>query len=278
MNFVYRVYLIIKSRISATITLMVGTLVFDFLISFSLIINDKDNPIFKEIMFGLLAAAAIFTTWYFANIDSKAREIYRLNVELENKINELKKVKHDYGSQISYLYGTYLMKNYDKLGELFKSVIEGNNISTQVKALSDKNSLISKIAHSIDLKDVDVLIDEKADLESTNINEMELQKVLSNIMRNSVEALEGKGLLMIRSFYNYNSIVISIQNNGPEIDKNVINRIFEHGFSTKENKEKDNGFGLYIVKEIVNKYKGDISVKSNPELTEFIIKLPLDIN
>ena len=68
------------------------------------------------------------------------------------------------------------MKNYDKLGELFKSVIEGNNISTQVKALSDKNSLISKIAHSIDLKDVDVLIDEKADLESTNINEMELQK------------------------------------------------------------------------------------------------------
>lgn len=278
MNVVYRVYLIIKSRISATITLMVGTLVFDFLISFSLIINDKDNPIFKEIMFGLLAAAAIFTTWYFANIDSKAREIYRLNVELENKINELKKVKHDYGSQISYLYGTYLMKNYDKLGELFKSVIEGNNISTQVKALSDKNSLISKIAHSIDLKDVDVLIDEKADLESTNINEMELQKVLSNIIRNSVEALEGKGLLMIRSFYNYNSIVISIQNNGPEIDKNVINRIFEHGFSTKENKEKDNGFGLYIVKEIVNKYKGDISVKSNPELTEFIIKLPLDIN
>ena len=184
------------------------------------------------------AAAAIFTTWYFANIDSKAREIYRLNVELENKINELKKVKHDYGSQISYLYGTYLMKNYDKLGELFKSVIEGNNISTQVKALSDKNSLISKIAHSIDLKDVDVLIDEKADLESTNINEMELQKVLSNIMRNSVEALEGKGLLMIRSFYNYNLIVISIQNNGPEIDKNVINRIFEQGFSTKENKEK----------------------------------------
>ena len=50
-------------------------------------------------------------------------------------------------------------------------------------------------------------------------------------MRNSVEALEGKGLLMIRSFYNYNSIVISIQkNNGPEIDKNVINRIFEQEF------------------------------------------------
>lgn len=278
MKFVYKVYLIIKSRITLINTLIITTVIFDFLMSFSLIINEKDNPIFKEIIFILLAVCLIMATWHFANIDSKAKEIYRLNVELENKINELKKVKHDYGSQISYLYGAYLMKNYDKLGYLFKSAIEGNNISTQVKALSDENSLISKIVYSIDLKDVDVIIDEKAELDRTNINEMELQRVLSNIIRNSVEALKGKGLLMIRSFYNYNNVVISIQNNGPEIDKNLIDKIFEQGFSTKENREKDNGFGLYIVTEIIDKYKGDISVKSSSELTEFVIKLPLCLN
>ncbi|MDZ5001284.1 histidine kinase, partial [Clostridium perfringens] len=140
------------------------------------------------------------------------KEINSLNKELEKKINELKKITHDHGSQISYLYGAYLMGNYEKLGELLKGIISGNNISTQVKVLSSEDSIISQIVNAIDLKDVDVLIDEKAKLEDTNISEIETQRVISNIVRNSVEALKGSGLLMIKSYYNYNHVVISVQN------------------------------------------------------------------
>ncbi|GAA0083912.1 hypothetical protein UT300007_03510 [Clostridium sp. CTA-7] len=278
MKFMYKVYLMIKSRISSIITFIIITIIFDFIISLSFIINGKDNPIFEETIFLLLGAFIIFVTLYFASIDKKSKEINSLNKELEKKINELKKIKHDHGSQISYLYGAHLMGNYEKLGELLKGIIAGNNISTNVKVLSSEYSIISQIVNSIDLKDVDVLIDEKAELEHTNVSEMELQRVISNIVKNSVEALDGKGLLMIKSYYSYNNIVISVQNNGPEIDKNIINRIFQQGFSTKENKNGDNGFGLYIVKEIVDKYNGDIDILSSKELTEFIIKLPLHIN
>lgn len=277
MKLIYKINLIIKSRISSTITLIIGTVVFDFIMSFSRIISDKDNPVFKEIIFVLLGIFIIFITWHFVNIDKNSREVYILNNELEKKINELKKIKHDYGSQISYLYGAYLMNNYEKLGELLKGIIAGNDISTQVKVLSSEDSIISYVVNSTDLKDVDVIIDEKAELENTNINELELQKIISNIVRNSIAALKGRGLLMINSYYSYNHVVISIQNNGPEIDKNIIDRIFEEGFSTKENKNGDNGFGLYIVKEIIDKYNGNISVTSNKELTKFIIKLPLHI-
>ena len=275
---VYKLYLIVKSRITFINTLIIATVIFDFVMSLSFIANDKDNPVFKEIIFILLGVFIILITWYFINIDRKSKEIHRLNKELENKINELKKVKHDYGSQISYLYGAYLMKNYDKLGELFKSVIDGNNISTQIISLSNEGSIISKIVYSIDLKDIAILIDEKAQLELSKINEIDLHKIISNIVRNSIEVLGEKGLLMIRSYYNYNNIVISIQNNGPQIDRNIINKIFEQGFSTKENKDGDNGFGLYIVKEIINKYNGNIRVTSSQELTEFVINLPLYID
>ena len=82
---------------------------------------------------------------------------------------------------------------------------------------------------------------------------------------------------MIKSYYNINNIVISIQNNGPEIEENIIEKIFEQGFSTKDNKNGDNGFGLYIVKEIIEKYNGSINVNSSKELTSFNIKLPLNI-
>ncbi len=277
MKFIHKINLIIKSRVSSIITLIIGTVVFDFIMSFSRIISDKDNPVFKEIIFVLLGGFIIFIAWHFINIDKNSKQVYILNEELESKINELKKIKHDYGSQISYLYGAYLMNNYEKLGELLKGIIEGNDISTQVKVLSNEDSIIAQVVNSTDLKEVDVLIDEKAELKDTNISELELHKIISNIVRNSIEALKGRGLLMINSYYSYNHVIISLQNNGPEIDKNIIDRIFEEGFSTKKNKNGDNGFGLHIVKEIVDKNNGHISVTSNKEVTKFVIKLPLHI-
>uniref|UniRef100_UPI0039E768E9 ATP-binding protein n=1 Tax=Clostridium perfringens TaxID=1502 RepID=UPI0039E768E9 len=43
---------------------------------------------------------------------------------------------------------------------------------------------------------------------------------------------------------------------------------------TKENKESNNGFGLAIVKELVESYNGKIQVSSTDEFTEFTIYLP----
>lgn len=167
------------------------------------------------------------------------------------------------------------MKDYEKLGKLLKDVIEGYDISSQVKVISSNLSLITQIINTTDLKEVDVLIDENANLNDANINELDLQRIISNIVRNSIEALNGKGLLMIKSYYSYRYIIINIENNGPEIDKDIIEKIFEEGFSTKENKNGDNGFGLHIVKEILDSYNGSISVTSNKEITTFTIKLPL---
>lgn len=277
MKFIYKINLTIKSRISSIITLLIITLVLDFIVSFLFIYNDKDNPFFKGIIFLLLGAFIISLTLYFASIDKKSNEILSLNIELERKINELKKIKHDYGSQISYLYGSYLMKDYEKLGELLKGIIDGHDISSQVKVVSSELSLISQIVNSTNLKEVDVFIKENAELEDTNVSELDLQKIISNIIRNSIDALDGKGLLIIKSYYSYNNIIINIQNNGPEINKDIIEKIFEEGFSTKENKNGDNGFGLYIVKEIIDKYCGSISVNSDQNLTTFTIKLPLCI-
>ena len=276
-NFIYKINLFVKSRISSTLTLIITTLVVDFIISFLFIYNDKDNPFFKEVIFIFLGIFIIFLTIYFANIDRKSNEILKLNIELEKKINELKKIKHDYGSQISYLYGLYLMKNHEKLGQLLKGIIEGHDISSQVTVLSLEDSLISQVINSTNLRDVDVLIDEKANLDYTNINELDLQRIISNIVRNSVEVLKGSGLLMIKTYYTLNYVVINIQNNGPRIDESIIEKIFQQGFSTKQNKNGDNGFGLYIVKELLEKYNGNISVTSTNENTNFIIKLPMHI-
>ena len=198
-----------------------------------------------------------------------------LNKELEEKINDLKKVKHDYGAQISYLYGMHLMGKYDRLGESLKAIINGhNNIISEVE-ISDNNSMITMIINGINHKGINIMVDEQALLEDANMSEMEIQRVISNILKNSITAMNEKGLITIRTYYNINSVVIKIQNNGPKIEKKIINKIFDVGFTTKNDKNKDHGFGLAIVKELVEKQGGKVTVSSNDSITEFTINIPL---
>ena len=104
--------------------------------------------------------------------------------------------------------------------------------------------------------------------------EVDLQRVLSNILRNAVTAMNGTGVIEIETYCILDFNIIKVKNNGPKIKEDIIDKIFQVGFSTKENKNKDNGFGLSIVKELVEKNNGFIEVESNDIFTEFIIKIP----
>ena len=98
---IYSLYKTIKSRNSSIIYLILFTIVLDFIASFNAIINAKDNPIFTEIILTLLFIFIIFIIIYFSNIEKKSKEIELLNSNLEQNISSLRKLKHDYGSQIS---------------------------------------------------------------------------------------------------------------------------------------------------------------------------------
>lgn len=276
-DLIYKIYLLIRSKSLSIMALIITTVIADFIISFNFIMHDLDNPVFKNIMSILMGLFIIGITFYFANIDKKSKEILLLNKELEEKINALKKVKHDYGSQISYLYGMHLMGKYDRLGESLKAIINGNdNIISEIN-IANNDSIISMVVNSINHKGINVLVDDQVSLKDTGMSEMEIQKVVSNILRNSVTAMNEKGLITIRTYYGINNIIIKIQNNGPKIKDEIIDKIFEVGFTTKENKSKEHGFGLAIVKEIVERYNGKVTVFSNESITEFVIKIPKKI-
>lgn len=276
-DLIYKIYLLIRSKNLSIMTLIITTVVADFIISFNFIIHDLDNPAFKNVMFMLMGLFIIGITFHFANIEKKSKEILLLNKELEEKINDLKKVKHDYGAQISYLYGMHLMGKYDRLGESLKAIINGHdNIISEIN-IGNHDSIISMVVNSIKHKGINILVDDQASLEDTGMSEMEIQRVVSNVLRNSVTAMNEKGLITVRTYYGINNVFIKIQNNGPKIADEIIDKIFDVGFTTKENKHKEHGFGLAIVKEIVERHNGKVTVSSNESITEFIMKIPKKI-
>ncbi|NGT12610.1 hypothetical protein G6Y96_12735, partial [Clostridium perfringens] len=73
------------------------------------------------------------------------------------------------------------MGNYEKLGELLKNIIDGNDNIINNIVVSNDTSIISMIVNTINLKDITVFIDENADLLETNVNELDFQRIVSNI-------------------------------------------------------------------------------------------------
>ena len=149
------------------------------------------------------------------------------------------------------------MKRYERAGELLKDIINGHNsINDAIEISNNSDSVISIITKGIKHNGINIILDEQADLNNIDITEFELQRVLSNIISNAVTAMDGQGTLAIRTYENFNDIIICVRNNGPMIGNIIIDKIFESGFSTKKNINKEHGFGLAIVKETVEKCNG----------------------
>ncbi len=104
-----------------------------------------------------------------------------------------------------------------------------------------------------------------------------LKQIMINIIKNGVEAMTKNGTIHISSRDNFYQngqqyIEISIQDNGPGIDAEILKNLFQPVTSTKEG---HTGVGLSIVNTLVQEISGTISCYSSPEQgTEFKILIP----
>ena len=274
-KFIKKIYKVIRSRNISIVAIVIVTIVMDFLVSFNAIVHDRDNQLFKEFIFISFSIFIVLLTLYFFNIEKKSKEILNVNLALEEMNNELKKVKHDYGAQISYLYGLYLMGQYERLGSVLKGIINNNsNVASEIEIINGSDSVMEAIINGIEHKGINIILDDQIDFEDICISEVEFQRVISNILRNAVNVMNQNGVIQIKSYYSMNDVIIKIKNNGPKIREDIIDKIFDVGFSTKENSKRENGFGLSIVKEIIESANGTVGVSSDDDFTEFTINIP----
>jgi signal transduction histidine kinase len=84
-----------------------------------------------------------------------------------------------------------------------------------------------------------------------------IEQVLINILTNSIESFNGKGIIRISTLYNkeFNNLTIEIVDNGPGIPDDIQNKIFDPFFTTKESGV---GLGLSIAHEVIKAHKGKI--------------------
>ncbi len=111
-----------------------------------------------------------------------------------------------------------------------------------------------------------------------NINPPLFDWVVENLIRNSLDAMGGKGLISAKVYEERDFICIDLSDTGKGIPSSKFKTIFRPGFTTKK---RGWGLGLSLAKRIIESYhNGKIFVK-NSEInkgTTFTIKLPKPSN
>jgi len=101
----------------------------------------------------------------------------------------------------------------------------------------------------------------------------ELSHVWINIIHNAIQAIQGKGEILIETFATEEYLGVKVTDSGVGIPPDVQPQIFSINFTTKS-REEGTGLGLYIVQQIIEKHKGSIEVTSIPGQTTFEVHLP----
>ena len=111
----------------------------------------------------------------------------------------------------------------------------------------------------------------------------QMMQAILNIARNAIEAMAGKGVLILRTRIERQftigterhrlAIRVDIEDNGPGIPEQLRNDIF---YPLVTGRPDGTGLGLSITQDIIARHGGLVQVESHPGKTEFSLFLPLE--
>jgi PAS domain S-box-containing protein len=100
-----------------------------------------------------------------------------------------------------------------------------------------------------------------------------IKRILTNLTLNGLQAMPNGGELGVYAFLKPKTVIVAVSDTGVGIPEEVKDKLFKPLFTTKS---KGQGFGLAVVKKLVEALNGNISFETMPEKgTTFILEIPL---
>jgi signal transduction histidine kinase/CheY-like chemotaxis protein len=177
-----------------------------------------------------------------------------------------------------------------RAGELAKNFQTFGKPATKSRSLIQPQKLIDEVGAALKQTlptDVSLTITADGELSEILGNETDIYQALLNLGLNAKDALKENGAIAISAAnfkkgagdtdYAFLSpgdyVKFTIADNGTGIPKEILSKIFEPYYTTKES--KGTGLGLYMVYETVKTYKGYIDIDSKPgKGTKFHLYFP----
>jgi len=187
---------------------------------------------------------------------------------------------HDRINHMQTLYGFVqlgdLAETQIYLEELIGEIIVTRNyLSTGHPALSALFYIKSGLATSRGIQ-LDIVTETR--VENLNLPSHELNRILGNLINNAFDSVAPLARDERKVFIEVTKIDkkyrFRIGNRG-KLDPDIIKNIFNRGYSTKGGHHQ--GLGLYIVRQLAEKYRGQVRVDNQDGMVVFTVDLPESI-
>jgi len=182
-----------------------------------------------------------------------------------------------------------MKENFDMaLEKIEKSVERAKKITHQLLSFSRKKDSIINEVHLKELTDEVVqLVESEAKSKEIEImkelkkphaaiwsDSYQLRQILINLVNNAIQATDRGGKVIIGIEGDENEAIVTVEDTGPGIPKENLERIFEPFFTTKPPGE-GTGLGLSVSRGIIEKLGGQIEVESHlGQGSIFRVKIP----
>ncbi len=172
--------------------------------------------------------------------------------------------------------GQKLTQTMSKTIDDFRDFFKPNKLKEYFKISDVINSTIDLIGASYDNNSIKIVLNLDQEIEFHGYPS-EFSQVILNILNNAKDVLVEKSIetkeVKISTFQKNSNIIINISDNAGGIPSDVIEKVFEPYFTTKE-EGKGTGIGLYMSKTIIEtNMKGSLSVINENNGAKFIIVL-----
>jgi PAS domain S-box-containing protein len=199
---------------------------------------------------------------------------YTISHDLKEPINGLsgllsllKAETDDQSSEDAKQYLSLAAKSVDRISAMVKSLLEYSKSGSDTEAAKTVSlqSVIDEIKLGLRLQieknNAQVIL--HGEDQFISVHPIQFSRVLQNLINNSIKFKSEKDpIINIYLKELEKHWEISVEDNGKGIHKGDINHVFDLFYFNNKDKNESHGIGLAVVKKLVERHQGEISVKS----------------
>lgn len=256
---------------------------------YELIQDELHERFIRQFIASIIVFMIAFTMVYVLILIITKRERTIFNVQeiyteqIQSLFKRVREQRHDANHHLYTISGLLKIEAYEEAGryvDTLTNLEEPTNELVNVSIPAFAGLLQSKLAeanekgiemeyHFSDMNNLDLKLDKITDIviATGNIIDNAFHAVLETpIVKDKKVGVFGT--------YKKKELTLSISNNGAPISSDDLSKIFSFGFTSRRERG-GTGIGLASSKKSLERHGGTITVSSNDELTEFVIKIPV---